>query len=105
MKCARTACTNKADGRLVHVDTGRRYCAPCARRINEGGVVIPFPDGGPTPKTYPCACGCGVRTINPPQTGLIHDGVFMDFKSPGNAFATTACKSRFVAAVRAMLVE
>lgn len=33
-KCTRTACENEEDG-FVHRDSKNRYCASCARRINE----------------------------------------------------------------------
>ncbi len=44
-KCARTACNNPADPRLVHRDNGLTYCPKCARRINEenGVELIPWP--------------------------------------------------------------
>jgi hypothetical protein len=43
MKCARTVCHNEA--RCKHSQSGRLYCIPCARKINNAQAL--FADGVP----------------------------------------------------------
>lgn len=53
VRCARGVCTNDSQG-YVHRDTGRHYCATCARKINEwspGLVVRSSAAGGATMET------------------------------------------------------
>lgn len=100
-RCSAKNCTNEANPDLRHVDTGRTFCARCALKINERNALkIPWPSTHKVP-LYDCACGCGTTT-NPPQTGLVYNGMFMDFKSPGKSFATSACKVRFAQSVYGM---